>query len=99
MTGKRASREAAGPDRMLLRHEILEAERALYRAQVAGSVDELRPMVGANLVYIHSTGVAETRDEYLAASPVNSTNTARSQAATRACSSSTTWRSSLASST
>ena len=47
------------------RHEILEVERALYRAQVAGNVDDLRPMLGANLVYIHSTGVAETRDEYL----------------------------------
>jgi hypothetical protein len=47
-------------------HEILEAERALYRAQVAGSVDEIRPMLGANLVYIHSTGIAETRDQYLA---------------------------------
>ena len=47
------------------RHEILEVERALYRAQVAGNVDDLRPMLGANLVYIHSTGVAETREAYL----------------------------------
>jgi hypothetical protein len=46
--------------------QILEAERALYRAQVAGSVDKIRPMLGANLVYIHSTGIAETRDQYLA---------------------------------
>ena len=46
--------------------QILEAERALYRAQVAGSVDAIRPMLGANLVYIHSTGIAETRDQYLA---------------------------------
>ena len=65
MTGKQAPREASGPDRLSLRRELLEAERALYRAQVAGSVDEIRPMLGANLVYIHSTGVAETRDEYL----------------------------------
>jgi hypothetical protein len=47
------------------RHEIFEAERALYRAQIAGSVDLLLPMLGSDLVYIHSTGVAETREEYL----------------------------------
>ena len=62
MTGRQAPPEAPGADR---RHELLAAERALYRAQVAGSVDEIRPMLGANLVYIHSTGVAETREEYL----------------------------------
>ena len=65
MTARQAPREAPGRDPVSLRRELLEAERALYRAQVAGSVDEIRPMLGANLVYIHSTGVAETRDEYL----------------------------------
>jgi hypothetical protein len=65
MTGKPAPREAPGPDRLSLQRELLETERALYGAQVAGSVDEIRPMLGANLVYIHSTGVAETREEYL----------------------------------
>ena len=63
MTGNQAG--AVGPRRLALRQQILEAERALYRAQIAGSVDELRPMLGVNLVYIHSTGVAETREAYL----------------------------------
>ena len=52
--------------RTTLRQQILERERALYRAQVAGSVDELKPMLGVGLVYIHSTGVAESKEEYLA---------------------------------
>ena len=63
MTGHHA--EAVDPRRLSLRREILEAERALYRAQIAGHVDDLRPMLGANLVYIHSTGVAESREAYL----------------------------------
>jgi hypothetical protein len=52
--------------RTTLRQQILERERALYRAQVAGSVEELKPMLGADLVYIHSTGVAESKEDYLA---------------------------------
>jgi len=48
------------------REQILEAERVLYRAQIAGRVDALREMLGTDLVYIHSTGVVETRDQYLA---------------------------------
>ena len=46
--------------------QILEAERALYAAQVAGSVERIRPLLAADLAYLHSTGVAESRDEYLA---------------------------------
>jgi Domain of unknown function (DUF4440) len=49
-----------------LRQQILACERALYRAQIAGDVEALKPMLGTNLVYIHSTGVAESKDEYLA---------------------------------
>jgi hypothetical protein len=49
-----------------LHQQILECERALYRAQVAGDVETLNPMLGAGLVYIHSTGIAETKEEYLA---------------------------------
>jgi ketosteroid isomerase-like protein len=45
---------------------VAAAERALYRAQIASDVEALRPMLAADLVYIHSTGVAESRDEYLA---------------------------------
>jgi hypothetical protein len=63
MTGSRA--KTTGLDQRSLQREIRDAERALYRAQVAGNVDALRPMLGADLVYVHSTGVAETRDAYL----------------------------------
>jgi ketosteroid isomerase-like protein len=49
-----------------LRQQVLECERALYRAQIAGDVDALKPMLGSDLVYIHSTGVAESKAEYLA---------------------------------
>jgi len=46
--------------------QIATLERQLYRAQVEGSVREIEPMLSADLRYLHSTGVAETRDEYLA---------------------------------
>lgn len=49
-----------------LHAQIMACERALYRAQVAGDVDALAPMLGSALVYIHSTGIAESKDEYLA---------------------------------
>src|SRR2546422_7769377 len=65
MTGNLAQRGTADPSSLSSRHEIVQAERALYHAQIAGSVDDLRPMLAADLVYIHSTGVAETREEYL----------------------------------
>ncbi len=51
----------AGP----LDREIRAAEAALYRAQIAGDVAAIRPLLADDLVYIHSTGVAETRDAYL----------------------------------
>ena len=40
-------------------------EAALYRAQIAGDDAALGPLLGADLRYVHSTGVAETREEYL----------------------------------
>ena len=49
-----------------LRAQIDALERQLYRAQVAGSVEAIEPMLSADLRYLHSTGVAETRGEYLA---------------------------------
>jgi hypothetical protein len=55
---------ADAPD--ALRREIVEAEQALYRTQIAGRVEAIRPFLARDLVYIHSTGVAESRDEYLA---------------------------------
>jgi ketosteroid isomerase-like protein len=59
---------AAGADRATSADAdaVRAAERALYDAQIAGDVTALRPMLADDLVYIHSTGVAETRDEYLA---------------------------------
>jgi hypothetical protein len=45
--------------------QVVKAESDLYQAQIAGDVEQLLPMLGANLVYIHSTGVAESRNEYL----------------------------------
>jgi ketosteroid isomerase-like protein len=46
--------------------EVRAAERALYVAQVASDVEAIAPMLDEDLVYIHSTGVAESKDEYLA---------------------------------
>jgi hypothetical protein len=46
--------------------QIGALERLLYRAQVAGSVADIETMLSADLRYLHSTGVAETRSEYLA---------------------------------
>ncbi len=48
-----------------LRAQIAGLEQALYRAQVAGATDGIEPMLSADLRYLHSTGVAETRAEYL----------------------------------
>jgi hypothetical protein len=48
-----------------LRLQIASLEHQLYRAQVAGSVTEIAPILSASLRYLHSTGVAESRDEYL----------------------------------
>ena len=45
--------------------EIVALERRLYAAQVAGDRAAIAPMLSADLRYLHSTGVAETREEYL----------------------------------
>ncbi len=55
---------SGGPD--ALRLELVDAEQALYRAQIAGDVAAIGPMLADDLVYIHSTGVAESKAEYLA---------------------------------
>jgi ketosteroid isomerase-like protein len=49
-----------------LRDEIVALEQRLYAAQVAGVSAAIAPMLSADLRYLHSTGVAETRSEYLA---------------------------------
>ena len=46
--------------------QIAALEQRLYRAQVAGTVGDIEPMLSADLRYLHSTGVDETRSEYLA---------------------------------
>jgi ketosteroid isomerase-like protein len=45
--------------------QIAGLEQRLYRAQVAGSVDGIEPMLSVDLRYLHSTGVAESKAEYL----------------------------------
>jgi hypothetical protein len=46
--------------------QLVELEHELYRAQVASSIEDLAPLLSADLRYLHSTGVAETRTQYLA---------------------------------
>jgi ketosteroid isomerase-like protein len=45
---------------------LREAEQALYRAQVAKDFPALERLLAADLVYVHSTAVAETKAQYLA---------------------------------
>lgn len=49
-----------------LQTQIVALEQRLYGAQVAGSVAHLDTMLSAELRYLHSTGVSESRGEYLA---------------------------------
>jgi ketosteroid isomerase-like protein len=44
---------------------LAEAERSLYRAMIAKDFTALEESLASDLCYVHSTGVAETRDEYL----------------------------------
>ena len=46
--------------------DVRRAERALYDAMVAKDFAALRRILAPDLVYVHSTAVAESRDEYLA---------------------------------
>jgi ketosteroid isomerase-like protein len=46
--------------------EVRAAEQALYRAMIAQDFAALRRLLASDLVYIHSTAVAETKDGYLA---------------------------------
>jgi hypothetical protein len=46
--------------------ELVEAERSLYQAMIRKDFAALERMLSPELVYIHSTAVAETRSEYLA---------------------------------
>jgi hypothetical protein len=46
--------------------QIATLERRLYDAQIASDTAAIAPFLSADLRYLHSTGVAETRAEYLA---------------------------------
>lgn len=46
--------------------EVLRAEQDLYRAMAAHDVEALRRMLAPDMVYVHSTAVAESREAYLA---------------------------------
>jgi len=46
--------------------EVAAAEAALYRAMIAQDFDALREIVADDCVYIHSTAVSETKNEYFA---------------------------------
>ena len=46
--------------------EVAATEERLYRAMIAQDFDVLRDIVAEDCVYIHSTAVSETREEYFA---------------------------------
>ena len=46
--------------------QVLQAERELYRAMIAKDYATLERILSPHLVYVHSTAVAESREEYLA---------------------------------
>ena len=45
--------------------QVLQAERDLYRAMIAPDFAALERILSPDLVYVHSTAVAETKQEYL----------------------------------
>ena len=45
--------------------QVLQAERDLYRAMIAPDFAALERILAPDLVYVHSTAVAETKQEYL----------------------------------
>ena len=47
-------------------HEISAAEQALYRAMIARDFEALDAILADDVVYVHSTAVAETKAGYLA---------------------------------
>jgi ketosteroid isomerase-like protein len=47
--------------------ELRTAERALYDAMIRKDLVALAELLSSDLAYVHSTGVVESKDEYLAA--------------------------------
>ena len=45
--------------------QVLQAERELYRAMIAQDFPALERILSPDVVYVHSTAVAETKREYL----------------------------------
>jgi ketosteroid isomerase-like protein len=45
---------------------VAEREEALYRVQVQGDVNAIAPYLAEDLIYVHSTGAAESKSAYLA---------------------------------
>ena len=48
-----------------MKHEIAAAEQTLYRAMIAQDLPALDAVLADDVVYVHSTAVAETKDGYL----------------------------------
>ena len=46
--------------------QILQTERDLYRAMIAKDFAALEQILSPDLVYVHSTAVAESKKQYLA---------------------------------
>src|SRR6266404_5784711 len=65
MTGSRPRRIEAVTDEAAV-NEVLRAERALYQAMIDKDFAALERILSPDLVYAHSTAIAETRQEYLA---------------------------------
>ena len=57
----------ADPTASIAIDEIAAAERALYRAMIDLDYPALQRVLSPDLVYIHSTGVSESKERYLAA--------------------------------
>jgi ketosteroid isomerase-like protein len=52
--------------RSAIEQQVLQAERALYDAMIARDFPALERILAPELVYVHSTAVAESRQGYLA---------------------------------
>lgn len=58
------AREAASGSPAAL-NEVEALERARFKAQVAADTSALRPMLAEDLVYCHSTGVCQSKEEFV----------------------------------
>ncbi|RFA06995.1 hypothetical protein B7R21_17370 [Subtercola boreus] len=48
-----------------LAEEVLRLDESRYRAMTAGNADLIESLLDAELVYTHSSGFTDTRDDYL----------------------------------